>query len=122
MAAAAAISDQARRHHAAQPEAQDQRAGEEARRIHADHMPLDAERGLADRMIAHHHGKRRRGHQQIHHRIARKPAGRRYDEARLAHDLAERPPGGEAAHRRRLRDFRNTSTTAASSAHADCAR
>ena len=64
-------------------EAGNQRAGDEARRVHAEHVPLQAERGVGDRMIAHDHGERRRGHHHVHHRIGRDAAGDRHDEARL---------------------------------------
>ena len=49
-------------------EAHDQPAGEEARHEHAEHMPLDAERRVGDRMAAIDHGERRRGHHHVHHR------------------------------------------------------
>src|SRR5262249_28709567 len=73
-----------------QPEAGNEGAGGEARRIHAEHVPLQAERRVGDRVIAHDHGERRRGHHQIHHGIGCNPAGDRHDEARLLCDLAQR--------------------------------
>ena len=42
-------------------------AGEEARREHREHVPLDAERGVVLAEAAGDHGERRRGHHQAHH-------------------------------------------------------
>ena len=85
-------------------EARDQPAGEEARRIHRQHVPLDAERGVVDRMAAADHGERRRGHQHVHHGVARHAAGDGDDEARHAHDLAQRPRV-VGVHRRQRRNL-----------------
>ena len=79
-----------------QAEAQDQVAGEEARRIHAEHVPLDAERRLGHRMAAADHGERRRRHDQVHHDIAHDAAGDGDDEQWLAHDHRERPADSSA--------------------------
>src|SRR5262249_25632779 len=49
-----------------EPETRNKGAGGEARRIHAEHVPLQAERRVGDRAIAHDHGERRRAHPQIH--------------------------------------------------------
>ena len=75
-------------------EARDQPAGEEARPEHRQHMPLDAERGIADRMAAADHGERGRRHDEAHQPIGDERGGDRGDEFRLAHDL------GQAAGRR----------------------
>ena len=91
-------------------EPHDQAAGDEARRVHAEHMPLDAERGVRDRMAAADHGDRRRGHHQVHDDVADDAAGDRGDEQRLPRDLRQRPAGilraFLARHRRRRLELR----------------
>ena len=86
-----------------EPEAGNKRAGGEARRIHAEHVPLQAERRIGDRMIAHNHGQRRRGHHQIHHGIGCDPAGDRHDKTRLLYDFGQRATLPRRRARRRLR-------------------
>ena len=81
--------------------ARDQRACNEARRIHRQYVPLNAERGIGDRMTASDHGQRRRSHHHIHHGVARHAAGDGDDETRIAHDLAERATAVVARGRQR---------------------
>ena len=61
---------QSDRHHRAHAEAGDQGTGDKTRRVHADDVPLNAEGCLADGVVAHDHGQRRRRHLHVHHRIA----------------------------------------------------
>ncbi|MPM83095.1 hypothetical protein SDC9_130158 [bioreactor metagenome] len=74
------------------PETLDQMAGEEAGCKHADHMPLEHQRGVGERHAADIHRKRRRCHQQVHHPVTQRGPQGRHDEDRLAHDLAKRTP------------------------------
>ena len=84
-------------------EAQDERAGEEARRIHRQHMPLDAERRVRDRMPAIDHRERRRGHHQVHQRVARNAARDRDDEFGWRAISRRRPAALGAAEMREAR-------------------
>ena len=82
IAAASAISASPSAVMRSTPKRDDQRAGDEARRIHRQHVPLDAERRVGHRMAAADHGERRRSHHHVHHRVAGDAAGDRDDEAR----------------------------------------
>src|ERR1043166_1949910 len=69
------------------PEACDERAGNEARGEHGEHVPLDAERRIADGMAAIDHRERCGRHHQVHERIACNPARDGDDETGLARDV-----------------------------------
>ncbi len=86
------------------PEAGDERARDEARGVHAEHVPLDAQRRVGDGMVAHDHRQRRRRHHHVHHGVSGDAAGDRHDEARLLGDLHEWPTIARDGTRRRLRD------------------
>ena len=85
------------------PEAADQRASEESRRVHADHMPLDDDRHRCERMMAEVHRNGSRGHQQVHEAVAHCAREHRDNENRLAHDDGERPALRRALLQRRGR-------------------
>ena len=68
---------------------------------------------------AHLHRQRRRGHDQIHHRIGDDAANRRGDEPRLPHDLEQRAAAVQIG-RRGLRRIDPDSTTIATSATTAC--
>ena len=69
------------------PVAGDQRAGDEARPEHREHVPLDAERRIVLAEAAGNHGERRRRHHQRHQAVGADAAEHGDDEARLAGDL-----------------------------------
>ena len=71
-------------------EAADQPAGEEARDVHRQHMPLDAEGGHVGRMPVADHRQRRAGHHEGHQRVGADGADESGDETRLADDLRQR--------------------------------
>ncbi len=98
------VEHHAHAHDGQRAEALDQVAGEKAGREHADHVPFEHQRGVVERKTADLHGQRRGRHQQVHHAVAQRRAGRRHDEHRLAHDHRQRaaPIGvcGPGRHRR----------------------
>ncbi len=96
------LQRQPKRDNARCAEPRDQRSGEKTRAIHRHDVPLDAEIGIADRQSAHLHGKRRRGHHQVHHRIGDHAAQRGGNEARLPGDFEQ----GAAAMQVRRRGLR----------------
>ena len=122
IAAAHGLQQQAERDDPRRAEARDQRAGEEARPVHRHDVPLNAEIGIADAEAAHLHGQRRRGHHQVHHRIGDDAAQRGGDEARLPHDLEQRPAAVQIGRRRLRRIDAGRRCAIATSATAACTR
>ena len=90
---------QSRRRHARCAEALDQPAGDKSRTVHRHHMPLDPEVGGLLGKAVHMHGERRGGHQKIHYHIGHRAAEHRGGKARLADNLAQRPPSANAGRR-----------------------
>jgi hypothetical protein len=72
-------------------EALDQAAGEEGRPVHAQHMPLQDEGGVAEGQAADVHRQGRRRHQQVHGAVAQRGGQHGDDEGRLARDFGQRP-------------------------------
>ena len=97
--------DRTGEHHREDAEPGDERAGEEGRHEHAEHVPLDDEGGVADTVMVGDHGQRRRRHREDHHAVADRGAGERDDEGRLAHDLGERAGARRVRGHGRWRDL-----------------
>jgi hypothetical protein len=72
-------------------DALDQAAGEEGWSVHAQHMPLQDEGGVAEGQAADVHRQRRGRHQQVHGAVAQRGGQHGDDEGRLAGDLGQRP-------------------------------
>ena len=76
---------------AALAKALDQLAGEKTRPKHGQHMPLDAQCGLAHAVTAANHGHGRGSHQKGHQAIAHHPGAGCDDELGCACNLAQGP-------------------------------
>ena len=85
------------RDHPHDAEAGDQVAGDEARREHAEHVPLDDGGALGEAEAAGEHRQRGRGHQEVHGDVGHERGEERRDRRRLARDRRERPAGAGAA-------------------------
>ena len=81
---AGSVEQHAHAHHRQHAKALDQVPGEEARREHADDVPLQHERRVGEVVAAHLHGQRRGRHQQVHHTVAQGGAQRGDEKRRLA--------------------------------------
>src|SRR5690606_14936698 len=82
---------QADGNHLVLAETRNQMTGQEAWRIHRNHMPGDAKRGFIGRETTADHGKWRAHHDKIHQSKRADAADDRRNEALLRHDLDERP-------------------------------
>ena len=79
------------RDHAGRAEAADQAAGPEARAVHGDDVPLQAEIGRFLRVAAQPHGQWRCGHEEVHQQVGNDAARDGEEKARLLDDDAQRP-------------------------------
>jgi hypothetical protein len=79
-------------YHVEHAKAINQRAREERRAVHADHVPLEHQRRVVEMMVVCAHRQRRRRHHQVHDAVREHGREHGDDEYRLAHDHAQRPP------------------------------
>ena len=70
----------------------DQMPGEKPGRKHADHVPFQHQRNVAEDIVALLHGDRGGGHQQVHHAKTQCAANRRHNEQGLGNDLQRGAP------------------------------
>ena len=78
-------------------------AGDKARGIHPQRVPLDDEGGVGKAEAAAEHRERRRRHHQRHDAVADHAGENRSEEEGLRRDLAQRPAAAAQMRRRRRR-------------------
>ncbi len=82
----------------------DEAAGEEARRIHGDDVPLDAIGRVVDRMVAADHGEWGGRHDEVHEHVGGRATDDRGDEGGVLEELDRRSRHRAGGRRLRLRD------------------